>query len=67
MPLNRLGPAVLGMATLAVTLLAASTVWLFLANPATVATAAPEGAPLPLVRDIVEVLMQSIRALLGYL
>jgi hypothetical protein len=62
--LESIGPTVLGTLGVLVTLVAASTVWLFLTSPAVIATSATAGTFSPLARDIVNVLLQSLEALL---
>jgi hypothetical protein len=47
--------------------LAAATIWLFLTNPVTVATAVNEGEVSPLVRNLAQVLYQALAGLLKYL
>ena len=47
--------------------LAAATIWLFLTNPVTVATAVNEGEVTPLVKQLAEVLYQALAGLLKYL
>ena len=47
--------------------LAAATIWLFLTNPVTVATAVNEGDVTPLVRQLAQVLYQALSGLLRYL
>jgi hypothetical protein len=47
--------------------LAAATIWLFLTNPVTVATAVNEGEISPLVRDLAQVLYTALSGLLKYL
>jgi hypothetical protein len=47
--------------------LAAATIWLFLTNPVTVATAVNEGEVTPLVRQLAEVLYKALSGLLKYL
>lgn len=47
--------------------LAAATIWLFVTNPVTVATAVNEGEVTPLVRQLAEVLYQALAGLLKYL
>jgi hypothetical protein len=47
--------------------LAAATIWLFLTNPVTVATAVNEGEVTPLVRQLAEVLYKALAGLLKYL
>ena len=47
--------------------LAAATIWLFVTNPVTVATAVNEGEISPLVRSLAEVLLTAFSGLLKYL
>jgi len=47
--------------------LAAATIWLFLTNPVTVATAVNEGEVTPLVKQLADVLYQALAGLLKYL
>ena len=47
--------------------LAAATIWLFVTNPVTVATAVNEGEISPLIRSLAEVLMSAFSGLLKYL
>jgi hypothetical protein len=47
--------------------LAGATIWLFLTNPVTVATAVNEGDVSPLLRDLGQVLLQALSGLLKYL
>ena len=47
--------------------LSIATVWLFLTNPVTVATAVSEGQISPFVRDLAAVLLQALEGLLKYL
>ena len=47
--------------------LAAATIWLFLTNPLTVASAVTEGDISPLVRNLAEVLLSALSGLLKYL
>jgi hypothetical protein len=67
MILQRIGMSL--FATLAVVsiLLAAATIWLFITNPVTVATAVNEGEISPLVRTLAQVLMEALSGLLKYL
>ena len=48
-------------------ILAAATIWLFLTDPVTVATAVNDGEITPLVRDLAQVLLDALRGLLRYL
>jgi hypothetical protein len=65
--LESIGPTVLGTLGVLVTLVAASTVWLFLTSPAVIATGAAGGTFSPLARDIADVLLRSFEALLRLL
>ena len=47
--------------------LAAATIWLFVTNPVTVATAVNEGEISPFVRSLAEVLLTAFGGLLKYL
>jgi hypothetical protein len=47
--------------------LAAATIWLFLTQPVTVATAVNEGEVTPLIRQLAQVLYQALSGLLKYL
>ena len=47
--------------------LAAATIWLFLTNPVTVATAVNEGDVTPFVRELASVLFDALKGLLKYL
>ncbi len=48
-------------------MLAVATIWLFLTNPVTVATAVSDGEITPLVRDLAQVIFDALRGLLKYL
>jgi uroporphyrinogen-III decarboxylase len=67
MSLDRVAPTMLGMVGLTVTLVAASTVWLFLMSPVTVATAMTGGSISPLLRQIADTVFQTLTAMLRYL
>ena len=47
--------------------LSVATIWLFLTNPVTVATAVNEGEITPFVRDLAQILFEALRGLLRYL
>jgi hypothetical protein len=64
---QRLGVSLFGVIALVSIVLAAATVWLFLTNPVTVATAVNEGEVSPLVRDLAQVLYNALSGLLKYL
>ncbi len=64
---QRVGVSLFGAIALIVVVLAMATVWLFLTNPVTVATAVSEGEISPFVRDLADVLLQALQGLLKYL
>jgi hypothetical protein len=67
MRLQRLSVNLFGLIAIVSVMLAAATIWLFLTNPVTVATAVNEGAISPLVRDLAQVLLGALSGLLKYL
>ena len=67
MRLQRLSLSLFGAVAVASIMLAAATVWLFLTNPVTVATAVNEGDVSPLVRQLAEALYTALQGLLKYL
>jgi hypothetical protein len=67
MRLQRLSLSLFGVIAFASIVLAAASVWLFLTNPVTVATAVNEGDVSPLVRQLAEALFNALRGLLRYL
>jgi hypothetical protein len=67
MRLQRLSLSLFGVVAFVSIVLAAATVWLFLTNPVTVATAVNEGDVSPLFRDLADVLFNALRGLLKYL
>jgi hypothetical protein len=62
-----IGLSLFGAIALLVIVVAVATVWLFLTNPVTVATAVSEGEITPFVRDLADVLIQALQGLLKYL
>ena len=48
-------------------MLAAATIWLFVTNPVTVATAVNEGEISPLVRNLAEAIYAALSGILKYL
>lgn len=64
---ERIGMSLVGAIALIAIVLALATVWLFLTNPVTVATAVNEGDISPFVRDLAQVLVQALQGLLKYL
>ena len=64
---DRIGLSLFGAIALLVVVLAVATIWLFLTNPVTVATAVSEGEVTPFVRDLADALLQALEGLLKYL
>jgi hypothetical protein len=62
-----IGLSLFGAVAVLVVVLAVATIWLFLTNPVTVATAVTEGEISPFVRDLAQVLLQALQGLLKYL
>lgn len=67
MRFERIGLSLFGAIAMLAIVLAVATVWLFLTNPVTVATAVNEGEISPFVRNLAEVLFQALEGLLKYL
>ncbi len=67
MGLQRIGVSIFGAVAIVSVVLAVATVWLFLTNPVTVATAVNEGDVTPFVRDLARVLFEALQGLLRYL
>ena len=65
--LQRLGVSVFSLIAIVTIVLAVATIWLFVTNPVTVATAVNEGEISPLVRSLADVLMSALGGLLKYL
>lgn len=64
---ERIGLSLFGAVALFVIVVAVATIWLFLTNPVTVATAVNDGEISPFVRDLADVLLQALQGLLKYL
>jgi hypothetical protein len=64
---ERVGMSLVGAIALLAVVLALATVWLFLTNPVTVATAVNEGEVSPVVRDLAQLLLRALEGLLKYL
>jgi len=64
---ERVGMSLVGAIALLAVVLALATVWLFLTNPVTVATAVNEGEISPVVRDLAQLLLRALEGLLKYL
>ncbi len=67
MDLQRFSVSLFTCIAIVTIVLAAATIWLFLTNPVTVATAVNEGDVTPLVRQLAQVLYQALAGLLKYL
>ncbi len=67
MRLQRLSVSLFGLIAVVSIVLTSATVWLFLTNPVTVATAVNEGDITPLVRQLADVLYRALSGLLKYL
>jgi len=67
MRFQRLSTSLFGLVAIVSIVLAGATVWLFLTNPVTVATAVNEGEVSPLVRELAQVLINALSGLLKYL
>ena len=67
MQLQRLSVSLFTLVAVISIVLAAATIWLFLTNPVTVATAVNEGEISPLVRNLAQVLYQALAGILKYL
>ena len=67
MGLQGFGLGVFGAIAVIAVVLAVATIWLFLTNPVTVASAVNEGAISPFVRDLAAVLLAALQGLLKYL
>jgi len=64
---ERIGLSLFGAVALLVVVVAVATIWLFLTNPVTVATAVNKGEVSPFVRDLADVFLQALQGLLKYL
>jgi hypothetical protein len=67
MILQRVGVSLFTVIAIVSILLAAATIWLFVTNPITVATAVNEGDVSPLMRQLAQVIYQALSGLLKYL
>ena len=67
MSLQRIGVSLFTVIAIVSIVLAGATIWLFVTNPVTVATAVNEGEISPLVRSLADVLLQAFGGLLKYL
>ncbi|OFW19961.1 MAG: hypothetical protein A3H97_22330 [Acidobacteria bacterium RIFCSPLOWO2_02_FULL_65_29] len=67
MRLQRVGLSVFGAVVVVSVVLAVATIWLFLTNPVTVATAVNDGNVSPFIRNLAQVLFEALQGLLKYL
>lgn len=67
MRFQRVGVSLFGLVAMVSVVLAAATIWLFLTEPVTVATAVNDGEVTPLVRELARVLYEALAGLLRYL
>jgi hypothetical protein len=65
--LQRVGISLFTVIAIVSILLAAATIWLFVTNPVTVATAVNEGEITPLMRNLAEAIYAALSGLLKYL
>jgi hypothetical protein len=65
--IQRVGVSLFTLIAIVSILLAAATIWLFVTNPVTVATAVNEGEISPLIRSLAEVIYNALSGLLKYL
>jgi hypothetical protein len=65
--LQRVGISLFTLIAVVSILLAAATIWLFVTNPVTVATAVNEGEISPLVRNLAQAIYAALSGILKYL
>ena len=65
--LQRVGVSLFTVIAIVSIVLAAATIWLFVTNPVTVATAVNEGEISPLVRSLAEAIYTALAGILKYL
>ena len=65
--IQRVGISLFTLIAVVSILLAAATIWLFVTNPVTVATAVTEGEISPLVRSLAEAIYAALSGILKYL
>ena len=65
--MQRIGVSLFTLVAIVSILLAAATIWLFLTNPVTVATAVNDGEVSPLVRSLAEAIYRALSGILKYL
>jgi hypothetical protein len=65
--LQRVGVSLFTLIAVVSIVLAAATIWLFVTNPVTVATAVNEGEITPLMRNLAEAIYAALSGILKYL
>jgi hypothetical protein len=65
--IQRVGVSLFTLIAVVSILLAAATIWLFVTNPVTVATAVNEGEITPLMRSLAQAIYAALSGLLKYL
>jgi hypothetical protein len=65
--LQRVGISLFTLIAVVSILLAAATIWLFVTNPVTVATAVNEGEITPLMRNLAQAIYAALSGILKYL
>ena len=65
--IQRVGVSLFTLIAIVSILLAAATIWLFVTNPVTVATAVNEGEITPLMRNLAEAIYAALSGILRYL
>jgi hypothetical protein len=65
--LQRVGISLFTLIAIVSIILAAATIWLFVTNPVTVATAVNEGEITPLMRNLAEAIYAALSGILKYL
>jgi hypothetical protein len=65
--IQRVGISLFTLIAVVSILLAAATIWLFVTNPVTVATAVNEGEITPLVRSLAQAIYAALSGILKYL
>jgi hypothetical protein len=65
--IQRVGVSLFALIAIVSILLAAATIWLFVTNPVTVATAVNEGEITPLMRNLAQAIYAALSGILKYL
>jgi hypothetical protein len=65
--IQRVGVSLFALVAIVTIVLAAATIWLFVTNPVTVATAVNEGEISPVVRSLAQAIYAALAGILKYL